>query len=77
MPGPRSIDRENRLSKVSVTANTTDPRAAFGALQGVREIMSGFSLPPGYSWSFGRWTRFPQRDPGNSAFTLIFAVVLI
>ncbi len=77
VPGPRSIQRENRLSKVTVTANTSDPRAAFGALRGVQEIMSGFAMPPGYSWSFGRWTRFQQRDQGSSAFTLIFAVVLI
>ncbi len=39
--------------------------------------MSGFAMPPGYSWSFGRWTRYQQRDQGSSAFALLFALVLI
>jgi HAE1 family hydrophobic/amphiphilic exporter-1 len=52
-------------------------QASFMAMQGVRQVMSGLALPPGYSWSFGRWTRYQQQDQGNAQFTLLFALVLI
>lgn len=77
VPGPRSIRRENRQSKVTVTANTTDPKMGFAAMGAVRGIMSEFAVPPGYSWSFGRWTRWQAEDGAGSAFALIFGVILV
>lgn len=75
--GPRSINRENRLSKITITANVTDTKMAFAAMGAVRAMMSSYALPPGYSWSFGRWTRHQQQDEKGSKFALIFAVALI
>lgn len=77
VPGPRSIRRENRMSKVTITANAIDQKSTFRALGAVRGIMGGLSLPPGYSWSFGRWTRWQQQDQAGAAFALLFAVALI
>ncbi len=75
--GPKSIDRENRQPKITVTANPTSPRAMFGAMAGVRQIMRRQAMPPGYSWSFGRWNRMGQRDQENSFFALLFAGMLV
>ena len=75
--GPRAIERENHLSKVSITANTTSSRASFGALTMVDRIMAGFPLPPGYEWSFGRWNRYQREDQQTSYFALIFAALLV
>ena len=77
IPGPRSISRENRMSKITITANTTDPRMSFAAMGAVRGMMAEFAIPPGYSWGFGRWTRHQQQDQGGSKFALYFAVALI
>jgi HAE1 family hydrophobic/amphiphilic exporter-1 len=77
VPGPQAIERENRLAKVTVTANAADPRSSYGALQSVQRLMGELTLPPGYSWSFGRWTRHQQEDQGNALFTLVFALILI
>jgi HAE1 family hydrophobic/amphiphilic exporter-1 len=44
---------------------------------GMRRIMASTPLPPGYSWSFGRWERFAQEDAAGASFTWIFALVLV
>lgn len=76
-PGPQAIERENRMSKVSITANTTDSKAMFGAMREVGAIMASFPMPPGYSWSYGRWTRWQTQDDASSTFALLFALGLI
>lgn len=75
--GPRSIERENHRSKVTVSANTTDSRAAFAAMGAVSELMNQTAMPPGYEWSFGRWNRYQQRDQNSGMFTLLFAIPLV
>lgn len=76
-PGPRSIDRENRQPKITITANPTNPRAMFGAMAGVRQLMAQQTMPPGYTWSFGRWNRMGEQDQKSSFFALLFASVLV
>ena len=77
VPGPRSIERENRQAKIQVTTNTDDPQAMGMAMRSVGGIMGSMSLPPGYSWSFGRWNRMSQQDEEGSNFALIFALLLV
>ncbi len=76
-PGPRSIERENRQAKIQVTTNTDDPQAMGMAMRSVGGIMASMPLPPGYSWSFGRWNRMGQRDQEGSNFALLFALILV
>lgn len=76
-PGPRSIERENRLSKLTVTSNTSNPIAARRAMMGIGQILGSLSMPPGYSWSFGRFNRLDQQDQDGANFALIFAALLI
>ncbi len=75
--GPRSIERENHLAKVSVSANTTDPTASFAAMGMIGKMMGELALPPGYEWSFGRWNRHMQRDQESGLFALLFALPLV
>jgi HAE1 family hydrophobic/amphiphilic exporter-1 len=75
--GPRSIERENHRAKVTISANTTDPTASFGAMRMIGGVMNQIALPPGYEWSFGRWNRHMQRDHQSGLFALLFALPLV
>ena len=75
--GPRSIERENHLAQVSVSANTADPTASFAAMGMISRMMEEIALPPGYEWSFGRWNRHMQRDQESGLFALLFALPLV
>ncbi|UCF68940.1 MAG: efflux RND transporter permease subunit, partial [Acidobacteriota bacterium] len=77
VPGPRSISRENHQARLTVTANTTGARSSSSALWMASRIMDQTALPPGYSWSFGRWNRFQQRDQNAGLFALLFALPLV
>ncbi|TNF84287.1 MAG: efflux RND transporter permease subunit [Acidobacteria bacterium] len=75
--GPRTIERENHLAKVTVSANTSSPTASFGAMQMIGGMMNQIAMPPGYEWSFGRWNRHMQRDQDSGLFALLFALPLV
>ncbi len=75
--GPRSIQRENHRSKVQITANLARPEMSFAAMGMVGQMMDGFSMPPGYTWGFGRWNRYQQQNEVASKFAILFAAVLV
>ena len=75
--GPRSIERENHQSKVSISANATSSAATFKAMRAVTSIMDSMPMPPGYEWSYGRWSRHQQRDQESGAFAWLFALPLV
>jgi HAE1 family hydrophobic/amphiphilic exporter-1 len=75
--GPQSIERENHLARVSVTANTTSPSASFEAMRAVSGMMRSMTFPPGYEWDFGRWARWAQQDQESGLFALYFALPLV
>ncbi len=74
---PRSIERENRQSKITITANAASRGTSFAMLEEVREITDSLTLPPGYEWSFGRWQREAQQDAGGARFGILLALVFI
>ncbi|MFQ5701326.1 MAG: efflux RND transporter permease subunit, partial [Acidobacteriota bacterium] len=76
-PGPRTIDRENHLARVTISANVRSGAASFAAMGMIGRIMSRITLPPGYVWSFGRWNRYQQRDQSSGKFALLFALPLV
>lgn len=75
--GPRSIERENHEMKVTVTAQAANARASYGAMGAVQAIMDDIPMPPGYSWSFGRWNRHMMQDQDSGFFSLLFALPLV
>ncbi len=76
-PGPRTLERENHSSKITVSANAVSSAATFGVMRSIGRIMSGIPMPPGYSWSFGRWNRYQQRDQESGVLAWLFALPLI
>ena len=74
---PRSIERENRRSKITITANTVSQNTSFAMMGEVREVTDSVSLPPGYEWSFGRWQRQAEQDEGGALFGILLALALI
>ncbi len=76
-PGPQTIAREDRRSKLTVTANASSPMATMMAMRGIGETMAAVPMPPGYTWSFGRWNRMQQQDQEGSSFALLLAMVLV
>lgn len=74
--GPENIERENRRTTLSITAELTG-RGIFTATQEVTERLSGLELPPGYSWSFGQNFRRWRESESVSVFAIILALLLI
>jgi HAE1 family hydrophobic/amphiphilic exporter-1 len=75
--GPRAIERENHTAKITVSANALNSTAMFGAMRSISAIMNELTLPPGYSWGYGRWNRHQQRDQEMGMIAWLFALPLI
>jgi HAE1 family hydrophobic/amphiphilic exporter-1 len=75
--GPRTIERENRRPELDVTANTTRAATSFRMMGQVHGILDSIKLPPGYSWEFGRWTRFAAQDFQGAQYALFLALLLV
>jgi len=74
--GPKSIQREDRRTIVTVTANT-DRRGLSQIQDMVSARLEDLALPIGYSWDFGK-TFFMQSDfEVEAGFAVLFALVLI
>ena len=74
---PRTIERIDRRPKITITANTASQATSFRMMEQVRSITNSINLPPGYSWTFGRWERWAQSDMGSARFGIVFALLLI
>jgi HAE1 family hydrophobic/amphiphilic exporter-1 len=75
--GPRTIEREDHSSKITVSANAASAGATFGAMRMIVDIMDRLAIPPGYEWSFGRWNRYQQRDQETGLLAWLFALPLV
>jgi HAE1 family hydrophobic/amphiphilic exporter-1 len=75
--GPRTIEREDHSSKITVSANAASADATFGAMRMIVDIMDRLAIPPGYEWSFGRWNRYQQRDQETGLLAWLFALPLV
>jgi HAE1 family hydrophobic/amphiphilic exporter-1 len=76
-PSDREIQRVNRLTTVSVTANLAKGTTMEDARKRVEPIMKDYALPPGYSWKFGRGFEENDKAVQTMAQNMILAVVLI
>ena len=77
VPGPKRIERENRMSKLRISIETEGNIPSFGMMGAVSGFLGSIGLPPGYSWGMGRSFMFAQQDEEDSAFALLFALLLI
>jgi len=76
-PSDREIQRLNRLTTVTVTANLSKGTTMEEVRRRVEPIMNDYALPPGYSWKLGRG--FDENDQAvqTMAQNMLLAVVLI
>ena len=76
-PGARAIERIDRQSTLTVTADTTTGTPAFMAQRMAQQTVQSLGLPAGYEIVEGEdWMRGEQ-DAGEALFLLLFALVLI
>jgi HAE1 family hydrophobic/amphiphilic exporter-1 len=76
-PGARSIERIDRRSSVTLTADTATGMPAFVAQRMADNAITSIGLPAGYEVVEGEdWMRGEQ-DAGQALFMLVFALVLI
>jgi hydrophobic/amphiphilic exporter-1 (mainly G- bacteria), HAE1 family len=76
-PSDREIQRVNRLTTVTVTANLTKGTTMEDARKRVEPVMDAYALPAGYSWKFGRGFEENDKAVQTMAQNMILAVVLI
>ena len=76
-PSDREIQRVNRLTTVTVTANLAKGTTLEDARKRVEPVMNDYALPPGYSWKFGRGFEENDKAVQTMAQNMILAVVLI
>ncbi len=74
--GPQSIERQDRMSTVTVFANTEASEVQQVGYE-MRDRMDAIPLPQGYSWQMDRRFRYMASEEGETNFTMIFAALLI
>lgn len=74
--GPQSIERQDRMSTVTVFANTEASEVQTVGYE-MRDRMDAIPLPNGYSWQMDRRFRYMASEEGETNFTMIFAALLI
>jgi len=77
VPGPQTIEREDRRAKLTIQVETAGNVPSFAMMGTVGGILGALSLPPGYSWSFGRSFRSAQDEMQRSSFAILFALLLV
>jgi len=77
VPGARSIERENRRSKLSISVEPVGKMPSFAMMGPIGEVINSIGLPPGYDWSFGRSFFDAQSDSRSAIFSFVFALLLI
>ena len=76
-PGPMTISRENRRSRLTIMVETVGNVPSFAMMDPLGQVLDSIGLPPGYEWNFGRSFFSAQTDASDSFFAFAFALVLI
>ena len=74
--GPQALERENRMSTLTVFANT-EQHAVFSVGREMSRRMRAIPLPAGYSWQMDRRFRWMNQEQGETNLTMIFAALLV
>ena len=76
-PGARSIERSDRRSTITITADVATGTPSFMAEQMARQAVDSMNLPAGYELMEGEDWRFGSEDSSDALFMLLFAVGLV
>ncbi len=75
--GARSITRENRNARITISAESTTAIPSFVLQRMVSGTIAGIPMPEGYSLGFGRSWDDAEDDANSAIFAFIFATILI
>jgi len=77
LPGARAIQREDRRSKIEITADVASGTPSFMASRMVDQALDSIDLPSGYELSMGFDFMSGREDASKAGFMLLFALALI
>lgn len=77
VPGPRSIQRQQRQTGLRFNANLAEGATMPEARKAIEERMNALTLPPGYRWSFGGGFQDADQAGQQMMFNTLIAVLLI
>jgi HAE1 family hydrophobic/amphiphilic exporter-1 len=77
VPGPQTIEREDRRSKLVLQLDTGGSAGSFAMMGSIGGILARLELPPGYSFNFGRNFRNAQAEMASTTFAMLFALLLV
>ncbi len=77
VPGPRSIQRQNRQTGLRFNANLAEGATMPDARKAIEERMNALALPPGYRWTFGGGFEDADIAGQQMLFNTLIAVLLI
>ncbi len=77
VPGPQTIEREDRRSKLVLQVDTGGSAGSFAMMGAIGGMLAKLELPPGYSFNFGRNFRAAQAEMASTAFAMLFALLLV
>jgi hydrophobic/amphiphilic exporter-1 (mainly G- bacteria), HAE1 family len=75
--GPQSIQRENRLTAISVSGEIASSANREDVVRQVQALMADFPMPPGYRWDLGRGFAEEQAQFGGMVLAGALALLLI
>ena len=73
---PNQINRRDLAREVSISANVFG-RSAGAVSDGIRQVMDGIRMPPGYSYKFGGSTKNMAEAFGYALSALVMAIIFI
>ncbi|MEO7938314.1 MAG: efflux RND transporter permease subunit, partial [Burkholderiaceae bacterium] len=73
---PNQINRRDLTREVSISANVSG-RSAGEVSDGIRKVMDGVKMPPGYSYQFGGSTKNMAEAFGYAVSALVMAIIFI
>ena len=77
VPGPQTIEREDRRSKLVLQVDTGGSAGSFAMMGAIGGMLAKLELPPGYSFNFGRNFTAAQAEMASTMFSMLFALLLV
>lgn len=74
--GPQYINRENRVTGMSINANLENITVG-EAKEKIGKVMNEYNLPPGYSWNYGQRFSYEDEAAKSMLVNMLLALALI
>jgi HAE1 family hydrophobic/amphiphilic exporter-1 len=75
--GPRSIERQDRLTSVAITGNVKKDSTLDAVGKDVEALLKNYQLPAGYSWKLGKGFEEQDESSATMVTNLLLAIAMI